>query len=212
MLIRVAIIDDHPMVLNGLKDMLSNFGHIVLTATYSDGDTLMAGLERDMPDVLLLDIQLPGKRGDELAPMIRKAYPNLRMLTLTNFDNMLYVDNMLQNGVLGYLLKNTDQETLVEAIETVHRGEVFLTPVLAEKLEHFRTQIKRKTSAKFVLTPREKDILRMIVDEHSSQEIADKLFLSMRTVENYRLNLSLKLEVKNTAGLVRKVIELGLLQ
>jgi len=210
--IRIAIADDHPMVINGLKDMLSNCSHILLTATYPDGEALLAGLKAAQPDVLLLDIQLPDRNGDELAPVILKMYPALRILTLTNFDNTLYVSNMLKSGVLGYLLKNTDQETLIEAIETVYRGDVFLKPAMKDKLEQFRQQIKRKTSSRFALTPREKDILRLIVDEYSNQEIAEKLFLSLRTVENYRLNLSLKLEVKNTAGLVRKAIELGLLQ
>ncbi len=212
MSIRIAIADDHPMVINGLKDMLSNCDHIILTATYPDGEALQEGLKQHLPDVLLLDIQMPGQPGDELAPVLLKIYPGLRILALTNFDNMVYVNNMLQNGVLGYLLKNTDQQTLIEAIETVYGGEVFLKPLMREKVEQFRQQIKRKTSSKFALTPREKDILRLIVNEYSNQEIAENLFLSLRTVENYRLNLSLKLEVKNTAGLVRKAIELGLLK
>jgi DNA-binding NarL/FixJ family response regulator len=212
MLIRIAIADDHPMVINGLKDMLSNCKHIQITDTYPDAAGLLEGLKKNRPDVLLLDIQLPDKNGDELAPLLLKTFPGLRILTLTNFDNTLYVSNMLKNGVLGYLLKNTDLRTLIEAIETVYRGEVFLKPAMKEKLEQFRQQIKRHTSSKYALTPREKEILRLIVNEYSNQEIADKLFLSLRTVENYRLNLSLKLEVKNTAGLVRKAIELGLLQ
>ncbi len=212
MSIKIAIADDHPMVINGLKDMLSNCDHIILTETYPDGVALQDGLKQALPDVLLLDIQMPGIPGDELAPVLLKLYPGLRILALTNFDNMVYVNNMLQNGVLGYLLKNTDQETLIEAIETVYGGKVFLKPPMRDKVEQFRQQIKRKTSSKFALTPREKDILRLIVNEYSNQEIAEKLFLSLRTVENYRLNLSLKLEVKNTAGLVRKAIEMGLLQ
>ncbi len=210
--IRIAIADDHPMVINGIKDMLSNCRHIELTDTYEDGLQLLAGLKKELPDVLLLDIQMPGQRGDELASILMKQYKGLKVLALTNFDNMLYVNNMLNNGVLGYLLKNTDQQTLIDAIETVYKNQTFLKPAMKEQIEQFRQQISRKTSSKFALTPREKEILQLIVDEYSSQEIADKLFLSLRTIENYRLNLTLKLEVKNTAGLVRRVMELGLLQ
>lgn len=209
--ITIAIADDHPMVINGLKDMLADSPHLELAATYPDGDTLLAGLARSRPDVLLLDIRMPGRTGDELVPQMLRLYPGLRVLVLTNFDNMLYIHTLLKAGVMGYLLKNTDQETLVAAIESVHRGTLFLKADVAEKLEQFRKNLKRSTSSRFALTPREKDILKLIAEECSNQQIAEKLCLSLRTVENYRLHLSLKLEVKNTAGLVRKAIEMGLI-
>lgn len=210
MSIRISIADDHPMVINGMKEMLSNYKNIDVIHTYNNGADLMQGLKEALPDVLLLDIQMPGQGGDELTPVIVKTYPSVRILAITNFDNTLYVNNMLQNGALGYLLKNTDEQTLIAAIETVYQNKQFLKPEMAEKLKEFRRQLKRQTSSKFSLTPREKQILQLIVNEYSSQEIAAQLNLSLRTVENYRLNLSLKLEVKNTAGLVRKAIMMGL--
>lgn len=208
--IRINIADDHPMVINGMKEMLSHYKQIEIVNTYRNGIDLMNGLKNSLPDVLLLDIQMPGQSGDELTPLILKAYPSIRILAITNFDNTLYVNNMLQNGALGYLLKNTDEQTLVSAIETVFQNKQFLKPEMDEKLKEFRRQLKRQTSAKFSLTPREKQILQLIINECSSQEIAAQLNLSLRTVENYRLNLSLKLEVKNMAGLVRKAIMMGL--
>lgn len=208
--IRINIADDHPMVINGMKEMLSHYKQIEIVNTYRNGTDLMNGLKNSLPDVLLLDIQMPGQSGDELTPLILKAYPSIRILAITNFDNTLYVNNMLQNGALGYLLKNTDEQTLVSAIETVFQNKQFLKPEMDEKLKEFRRQLKRQTSAKFSLTPREKQILQLIINECSSQEIAAQLNLSLRTVENYRLNLSLKLEVKNMAGLVRKAIMMGL--
>lgn len=211
MKITIAIADDHPMVINGLRDMLSNCDHITPVATYLNGAALMEGLKERQPDVLLLDIQMPDKTGDELAPVILKTYPDMKVLVLTNFDNMLYIHSLLRAGVNGYLLKNTDQQTLVQAIETVYLGGLYLKPDTAERLEQFRKSLKRNTSSKFALTPREKDILKLIAEAYSNHEIAEALSLSLRTVENYRLNLSLKLEVKNTAGLVRKAMEMGLI-
>ncbi len=209
--ITIAIADDHPVVLNGIRDMLRHYPHIRLGHTYTDGEALLQGLKSSCPDVLLLDIQMPGKTGDELVPILVKTYPELRILILSNFNQMIYIHNMLSNGAAGYLSKNTDQKSIVEAIETVHKGEVYLKPDVATKLEEFRKQIRWKTSTKYGLTPREKDILRLMLKEYSNREIAEELCISLRTVENYRFNLATKLEVKNTIGLVKRVIELGLL-
>src|SRR5690606_23240810 len=109
--------DDHPMIIGGVQNMLSNYSHIVLTGIYSNGEELLAGLENSLPDVLLLDIQLPDKTGDELAPLILKKYPNLRILTLTNLNSSLYIHNMLKHGVKGYILKTSDPKTVIKGIE-----------------------------------------------------------------------------------------------
>jgi DNA-binding NarL/FixJ family response regulator len=210
-LIRISIADDHPVVLNGIKDMLLQYPHIRLEQTYADGESLLEGLKHNCPDVLLLDIQMPGKSGDELVPVLTKTYPRLRILILSNFNQMIYIHNMLSNGAAGYLSKNTDEKAIVEAIETVYRGGEYLKPDVRQKLDEFRKQIRWKTSTKYGLTPREKDILRLMLKEYSNPEIAEELCISLRTVENYRFNLATKLEVKNTIGLVKKVIELGLL-
>lgn len=209
--IKIAIADDHPMIINGLKDMLANSTHISTIATYLSGEELMQGLAQQLPDILLLDIRMPDISGAELTPIILKKYPDLRILVLTNFDNMLYVHTLLNAGVYGYLLKNTDQHTLINAIDTINEGQIFLKEDMLDKLEQFRKGIKRNVSSRIVLTPREKDILQLVAKGQSNTEIADQLCLSLRTVENYRLNLNTKLEVKNTAGLLLKAIELGML-
>lgn len=208
--IRIAIADDHPMIIGGVQNMLSNYSHITLMGIYSNGVELMAGLEQAQPDVLLLDIQLPGKTGDELAPLILKKYPEIRILTLTNLDSSLYIHNMLRQGVHGYVLKTSDPTTVVKGIEHVYAGEQFLDPAIQEKLERFMVSMKKESFLKPKLTSREKEILRLIVNGDTSQEIADKLFISLRTVEYYRLNILLKLDVKNTAALVKKALTLGL--
>jgi len=211
-MIKIAVADDHPLVINGLNDMLEAIPDLTICATYLNGKALLEGLKENQPDVLLLDIQMPGMSGDEIAAILKKEYPHIKTLTLTNFDNTLYVNNMLKNGVLGYLLKNTDQSTLIEAIHCVAKGEIYLDTKMKEKMEEFKKQTFRSTSSKQALTPREKEILKLVAKGLSNSEIAANLFLSLRTIENYRLNLYLKLEVKNTAGLIKKAIELGFYQ
>jgi DNA-binding NarL/FixJ family response regulator len=151
--IQVNIADDHPMVIKGVQNMLGSHEDIVVTGTYSDGIALLDGLKVYQPDVLLLDIQMPGKTGDELAPVLAKKYPGMRVLALTNFDSTLHVQNMLRHGVLGYLLKTTDKETLVSAIKAVYKGEIFIQHEMKDKLDLAGLRMKREVSTKSNLTP-----------------------------------------------------------
>ncbi len=212
MQIRVAIADDHPMIIKGLQNMLAGYPHIILTDTYADGGELMEHLAVDLPDILLLDIQMPGKTGDQLAPVIMKQYPLLRIITLTNFDSALYVSNMMRHGVKGYILKSTDEKVLIQAIETVYNGGEYIEPKMQAKLSELAATRKRTSSLKSTLTPREQEVLKLIVNGDTSPEIAEKLFLSTYTVENYRISILIKLDVKNTATLVKKALQLGLVE
>jgi DNA-binding NarL/FixJ family response regulator len=211
-MINLAIVDDHPLVSKGIKDMLSPYPFIQVTDTYLNGASLLTGIMTKQPDVLLLDVQLSDMRGEEITLILRKQFAELKILALTNFNNTLYASNMLKNGAHGYLLKNTDEETLVNAIETVYKGEIYLSQEMKIRVEDFRKKQYRTTSAKASLTIRETEILSLLVKGYSNQQIADELFLSKRTVENYRLNLTMKLDAKNTAGLVKYAIELGLIK
>lgn len=198
------------MVITGVRNMLEGHAAIAMMDSFTDGEALMEGLSHRQPDVLLLDIQLPGRPGDELAPLLAKKYPELKIVALTNFDSTLHVQHMQRHGVLGYLLKTTDKDTLVHAIETVYRGDIFLQDSMKEKIHKAGLRIKREVSTRSSLTIREKEILQCIVNGDSSQEIADKLFLSVRTVDNYRFNILLKMDARNIAILVRKALEMGL--
>jgi DNA-binding NarL/FixJ family response regulator len=210
MKIHIAIADDHPMIIGGLKNMLAAYPHIELEGTYGTGAELLKGLQQKLPDVLLLDIQLPDKTGDELAATILKKHPELKILTLTNFNSMLYVHNMLRIGVKGYILKTTDPETLIKAIEEVYNGEEFIDHAVKGKLGQYATKMKKEANLRPTLTLREKEILKLTVNGDTIQEISEKLFIGLRTVEYYRSNLLLKLEVKNMAALIKKALELGL--
>jgi len=206
-MIKVAITDDQAIVVNGLQKILSGYPNIVLTGTYGNGEALEAGLALSLPDVLLLDIQMPGKSGIELAGIINKKYPSVKIIALTNIDILIQVKKMLQQGCMGYLLKDTSPDTLVLAIETVHSGRQFLYDELQKQLLNNIFDPKSQP----IITRREKEILALIVNQYTNQQIAEQLFLSLRTVENHRNNLLQKLNVKNTAGLVKVALTEGLI-
>ena len=212
MKIRIAIADDHPLVINGLHHILGNSNDMEIIGSYPSGRELLADLVTKQPDVLLLDISMPGQTGDELAEIINEKYPQVKMLALTNLDNVYYIKNMLRKGVHGYILKTTREEILLNAIRTVYRGEQFLEPVLKEKVVHDALQAKRQNTANPILSRREKEVLQYIASNLTSQQIADKLFVSKRTIDNHRLSLLMKLDAKNVAALVKKGIQLGLIE
>jgi DNA-binding NarL/FixJ family response regulator len=208
--IRIAITDDHPMVITGLRNMLLQYPEMEVIATYGDGDELLKGLALNQPDVLLLDICMPGQTGNDLARTISRDYPDIKMLALTSMDSSYHVKDMLDHGCLGYLLKKTDQQTLADAINEVFAGNQFIDPSLREQM-HEAMLNRRKAGGLPSLTRREKEILQYVASGLTNQEIADKLFLSLRTVKNHRFNLLQKLDVKNTAELVTLAMKAGLI-
>ena len=210
MKIKIAIADDHPLVINGLHHILGNCADMEVTGSYANGEDLLKGIALEQPDVLLLDIQMPGQTGDELAVHISEHYPRIKMVALTNLDNVYYIKNMLRSGVSGYILKTAREEILLNAIRTVHAGGQFLEPVLMEKLVA-DAQLAEHLPTTPILSRREKEVLRLIAADMNSQQIADKLFISKRTVDSHRMSLLMKLEVKNMAGLIKKAIQLGLI-
>lgn len=210
--ITVSITDDHPLALEGIQNMLRNVPEITIRNTYCSGEDLLLGLETDQPDVLLLDMLLPDKNGPELTAIISKTYPQVRIIAITSLDAPVHMKNMMRQGSKGYLLKNTDKTSLVQAIKQVYEGQEYIDPVLKEKLLNHVLHYQKQHAGKSPdLTQREKEILRLIVNEHTSQEIADKLFLSLRTIETHRFNMQKKLGVNNNIGLVKIAIQMGLI-
>ncbi len=209
-IIKIAIADDHPMITDGLKLILSMHRHVALEHTYSSGAELMKNIESGQPDVLLLDIQLSDTTGDKLLPVLLKKYPDMRILVLTGIDSALYIHNMLKDGAHGYVLKNSASAVIVKAIETVYKGEIYLDDELRKKLDVFKDKIKYKESLKPALTPREMEILKLTLKGYTLQQMSEIMFLGRRTVEYYRSNLFIKLDVKNMAELIRKAIESGI--
>jgi len=210
MKIRIAIVDDHPMVILGLTKMLSGYDFIEIAGTYSHGAALLEGLNKDLPDILLLDIQMPEQTGSELAPLLLEQFPGLRIITLTNFDNGLYAHNMIKAGVKGYLLKTTEESMLIDAIKAVHAGDSFVEPVIRQKMETLQDKTNRTFTTKSNLTVRELEILQLIVDGFTDSEIASRIHLSLPTIKHYRISLLLKLDARNAPALVKKALQLGL--
>lgn len=204
--INITIVDDHPVVAKGLQQILNEYQQIAICDICRNGDDLLNVLPLRQPDVILLDIQMPGRNGIELTEIIRKEYPKIGILALTNIDMIFQAQKILKNGALGYLLKSANPEMLVKAIETVKNGKQFIDPIIKEGLLLEVIEVTDNS-----LTLREKEILQLIGSEYTSHEIAEKLFISHRTVENHRLNILSKLGVKNTAGLIKKAIQLGLI-
>lgn len=212
MSIKLAITDDHLLVICGIKAMLAPYPHISVVYESNRAGALMAALPAIQPDVLLLDIQMPEIDGIELCKQVRKKHPAVKVIAISSFMESHYIKQMLRNGAAGYLLKGTDPETLIRAIEQVHAGEQFLDELIRHQLVNEAITGQKRTSYEIPLTRREKEILKLIADEYSNQEIADLLFISLRTVETHRLNLTQKLAVKNTAGLVKEAMKRGIVE
>lgn len=208
--ISVAIVDDHPLVISGIRMMLSDQDTIQICATYTSGAALLAGLEKQLPDVLLMDILLPDINGNELAALINKSYPDVKMVALTSLDTPAMVKSMKYNGCKSYLLKGTDKVNLIKAIEAACTGNDFIDPSLAENLlQSIINPQKPKTAIPFQLSNREQEVLRLIATGATTQEIAGQLYISPRTVETHRLTLLKKLAARNTAELVSNAFRFG---
>lgn len=207
---RVVLVDDHPAILNGLRMILTAFPGVEVIGAYTDGIQLLAGLALRQPDVLIMDIQLPGEDGISLCKKVTAAWPAVKVIVFTNCSDRHYVRSMLQNGAAGYLLKTADGNMLQAALEAVMAGNQYIHEELKDHVFQQLITNKRNDPYAPALTRREKEIIALIVQGLSNQEIAERLFLSVRTVENHRFNLIQKLDVRNTAALVRKALELGL--
>lgn len=209
----VSIVDDHPLATTGISSMLAGYPNIEVNGIYHSASALLEGLTVLQPHVLLLDILMPGQSGKELAVAIKQLYPLVQIIALTSLDAPTMVSSMMRRGCSGYLLKDTDRQNLITAIETTHVGQEFIDPSLKERI---LAQVLHPGQAKEAIVPevtkRELQILKLLADEHTTREISEKLFISFRTVENHRYSLLQKLDVKNTVGLVKVALKLGLIE
>ncbi len=210
--ISIAIVDDHPLAINGLSNMLAKAKKSILVQnTYLNGKALLDGLKTQVPDVLLMDLQLPDIGGEQLAEIITQSWPAIQIIVITSLDAPIHIRTMMRKGCKGYLLKNVDLKTLTHAIEQVHEGQEFIQPELKEQMVQHMLQVRKNIPTLPTLTRREQEILQLISEELTNAEIADKLHVSLRTVEKHRFTLMQKLDSKNTAGLVKVGLKLGLI-
>lgn len=208
---KIAITDDHQMILKGIKSMLKDTAEIEIVGVYKNATETLKNFASILPDVLLLDINLPDINGIDLSKQLLKKFPKLKIIALTNFEDISFVKRMLKNGVHGYLLKNTDKLELIEAIKTVLSDEIFLQKDIHKRLlnQTTRKTIDNKLLPK--LTRREHDVLVAISEELTTQQISKKLFISPKTVETHRMNIMSKFGAKNSVGVIKIALEKELL-
>lgn len=210
--IKVVIVDDHLMIARGIENMLADLDSIEIVKNFNSGESFLNQLEEIDFDVVLLDINLPGINGMEACQPILKLKSNAAIVGLSNYANSTFIKNMMRAGAKGYLLKNTDKNELAEAILTVFKGEIYLPSKIRQQLLNDSIGINESHSFIPKLSRREQEILNLIADEYTSSEIAEKLFISLKTVESHRKNLHQKLNVRNSAGLIKTAIQKGLIK
>jgi len=208
---KLAITDDHKMVLQGIKAMLKDTLQIKVVATYENAAETLKNIAKDKPDVLLLDINLPDINGIDLCKQLLKKHTDLKIIALTNFDDISFAKRILKNGAHGYLLKNTDKLEILEALKTVLSGELYIQKNIQRKI--LNQQVKKTNDNNLMpnLTRREYDVLRAISEELTTKQISEKLFISPKTVETHRMNLMSKLGAKNSVGIIKIAMEKELL-
>lgn len=207
-MINVLIADDHQLLIDGIKSTLEDVPEIQIVAEAKNGFQVLETLQtRDDINVILMDINMPKLDGLDCTRQVSKKYPNVRIIAISQYDEKRFVKRMIKNGASGYLLKDSEKDILVTAIQKVNAGEKYFSDRLSLRLANMELKIEDTKSLFPKLTERENEILNLICKEHSSYEIADKLFISFHTVESHRANLMSKAGVKNTAGLVRWAVE-----
>lgn len=194
---KVFITDDHYMVVEGIRSLLQNEKDIEWMGHASNAASCLAFLQQQLPDIILMDINLPDMSGIDLCKEVRLKYPSAFIIGLSTFNQQSFIQKMMDNGASGYVLKNATQEELMEAIATVASGKIFLSDEAALSLR------KNNDTEAPVLTRREKEVIELIAEGMTNNEIAQKLFISVSTVDTHRKNILLKLNAKNTAELVK---------
>lgn len=203
----IVLVDDHTLFRNGLRILLNNLNEYVVSGEASNGEEFLQLLEYHVPDLVLLDIDMPVMDGIEAAKQALKKYPALRIITLSMYGEEDYYYKMVDAGVKGFLLKNSDINEVKTALQTVLEGGSYFSSELLQTLVSSLRSKSQQHEKQDVLSERETEILILICQGFSNQEIADQLFISKRTVDKHRSNILEKSESKNTAQLVMYAIK-----
>ena len=204
--IRLVLADDHPLIREGFKSLLSRNAQFEIAGEASDGKELLDMIAQTSPEIVLTDINMPKLTGLEVMQKVLTENPEIKFIMLTMHEEREYVVRCLAAGAKGYLLKSVDIAELANAIKTVHQGGKYFSPAIANILAETISN-PSSDEEEVDITPREKEVLLLVSQGHSTKQIADKLSISIRTVETHRINLLKKLNVGNSAELVKKSIE-----
>lgn len=211
MSVKVAIIDDHPIVRQGLRNLLETEPSFQVIAEADDGITGLELVLRVRPDVLIVDLMMPGLNGLDLIKRVLKQLPRLRIVVLSMQSADSYVVEALNGGAAGYVLKETGPSEIIHAIKAVVGGDRYLSPKLAQRVVDSSSGRKKIADPYDSLTPREREILHLIVEGLTSAQIAGRLVLSPRTVELHRSRIMKKLDLHNQTDIFRYALERGIL-
>ena len=203
--ITVFIVDDNRELRNALEEIVSMSEGYRCTGTASSAEEAVDRIPICRPDVVLMDINLPDMSGIDLCREVKQLYPSVFVIGLSTFNQQSFIQRMMENGASGYVLKNATQEELTEAISLVSRGKTYLSDEASHAL-------RDNTHQPVVLTRREKEVLELIADGLTNNEIAQKLFVSVTTVDTHRKNLLAKFEAKNIAALIRTAVKMQLVK
>ncbi len=206
----LLLVDDQSMILDGVEALLATMPGITVAGRATNGKDAIEQAGVLQPDLVVMDVNMPGMDGIEATKHLLRASPESRVLMLSMYGHKEFVLEVLDAGARGYLLKNAGKDELRAALQTILQGGEYLSPELRKLLdEGDRFKDRRGEDGYGVLTKREVQIVKLILGERTTQEIADQLFLSAQTVETHRRNIMHKLDVRNTAGLVKYAMERG---
>jgi DNA-binding NarL/FixJ family response regulator len=212
--IQVLVIDDHQLIIDGLKSILEGESDVIFAGGANNMDEAMAFIENFPVDVVLTDINLPGESGVEIARMVKDINPEIQILALTMHEDIEMITRMVDAGASGYILKRTNMNEMLDAIRVVARKEKYLgrevQAIMMDNLGGRTLQPEAGQPEEVSLTVREREILSLVAQELTNEEIANKLFISERTVETHRRNIFTKTKTKSVIGLIKYAIRKGL--
>lgn len=210
--IRILIADDHGVLRAGLRAVLNAEPDMTVVAEAGDGPTALRLATELCPDILLLDISMPGMNGVEVTRQLKKAQPDVRALILTLHEDEGLLQEAIQAGASGYIVKRAVESELISAIQAVYRGDIYIHPAMTRALlKDVSPSLVTDKEPTEPLSPREVEVLRLVADGHTNRQVAEMLHVSVRTVESHRANLMGKLNLSSPAQLVRYALEHGLL-
>lgn len=211
--LRVMIVEDHALVRAGMRALLEKIDGIDVVSAVGDGWEAVKAVQTDAPDLVLMDIAMPELNGLDATSRIVRESPATRVILLSMHANEEYLQQALQSGASGYLLKGAELAELELAIKTVSRGESYLTPAVAKyAIEAYREKSDGPTGPLAKLSMRQREILQLIAEGHTTKDIAQRLNVSVKTVETHRAHLMERLEIHDVPGLVRFAVRVGLIQ
>ena len=205
--INIILVDDHQMLIDGIKALLKKEKNITFVGTANNGSNALKLIEKLKPNLVITDINMPEMSGIELTKIIKKNFPEIKVLVLTMFNEKAIISEILSAEAEGYILKNTGRDELVNAINKIACNGTFFSSEVIETLMKEVKKEKKKEKEEAQLTPREVEIIKLIVEELSTMEIADKLFISPRTVDTHRKHILDKTQSKTVVGLIKYAFE-----